>query len=339
MAANADTRSRFPAMPADDRPPRAPVLRLDLAARAAGDAPDRPCPSGAFSENTERGLRADLAVYAAWCAERGLTALPAEAMTIAAFVDAMAMVRAPATVRRYVASVAAANRTRGRVDSAREAPVQLALKRMHRRFGRRQQQARGLNWELRKRLLTAAGDRLIDHRNRALVAVAYDGMLRRSELAEVTVADLAVEDHGAATLLVRRAKTDPEGSGASLYLARDTVALVQRWLDQADITAGRLFRSVNKGGRLGVSLDPSQIPRIFKAMARTASLPPEVVDSLSGHSARIGAVQDMIASGIEIAAILHAGRWKSPAMVSRYGEQLLARQSGAAQLARLQGRE
>ena len=37
-------------------------------------------------------------------------------------------------------------------------------------------------------------------------------------------------------------------------------------------------------------------------------------------------------------AILHAGRWKSTAMVSRYGARLLARQSGAARLARLQGR-
>ena len=35
---------------------------------------------------------------------------------------------------------------------------------------------------LRERLLAAAGDRLIDDRNRALLAVAYDAMLRRTEL-------------------------------------------------------------------------------------------------------------------------------------------------------------
>ena len=37
--------------------------------------------------------------------------------------------------------------------------------------------------------------------------------------------------------------------------------------------------------------------------------------------------------------ILQAGRWKSTAMVNRYGERLLARRSGAAQLAKLQRRD
>ena len=36
----------------------------------------------------------------------------------------------------------------------------------------------------------------------------------------------------------------------------------------------------------------------------------------------------MVAAGIELPAILHAGRWKSTAMVNRYGERLLARRSG-----------
>ena len=78
---------------------------------------------------------------------------------------------------------------------------------------------------------------------------------------------------------------------------------------------------------------------ILKAMARRAGLPETVVQGLSGHSARVGAAQDMIAAGIELPAILQAGRWKSTAMVNRYGERLLARRSGAAQLARLQRRE
>ena len=62
-------------------------------------------------------------------------------------------------------------------------------------------------------------------------------------------------------------------------------------------------------------------------------------DRLSGHSTRVGAAQDMIAYGVELPAILQAGRWKSTAMVNRYGERLLAQQSGAAQLARMQSRE
>ena len=294
---------------------------------------------GAFSTNTERAVRSDLAIYAAWCAERGVKALPGTAETVAAFVDAMAESRAPATVRRYVASIAVAHRAIGRPKTVASQPVKLALRRMHRRRGRRQDQAHGLTWPLRQRLMEAAGDRPIDDRNRALLAVAYDAMLRRSELAALQVDDLLEEMHGAATLLVRRGKTDGEGAGEIVYLARDTVALVRAWLERSGITEGRLFRSVAKGGRLGDALDPSQEPRIFKAMAERAGLPEAVVRGLSGHSARVGAAQDMIAAGIELPAILQAGRWKSTAMVNRYGERLLAKKSGAAQLARLQDRE
>ena len=121
--------------------------------------------------------------------------------------------------------------------------------------------------------------------------------------------------------------------------ACDTVRLVRAWLARSGITEGRLFRSVAKSGQLGERLDPSQVPRIFKAMADRAGLPEALVQGLSGHSARVGAAQDMIAAGIELPAILQAGRWKSTAMVNRYGERLLARRSGAAQLARLQDRK
>ena len=52
---------------------------------------------GALSANTERAVRSDLSIYYAWCTERCVPTLPASAETIAAFVDAMAKVRAPAT--------------------------------------------------------------------------------------------------------------------------------------------------------------------------------------------------------------------------------------------------
>ncbi len=294
--------------------------------------------SGAFSGNTERALRSDLAIFAGWCAEHGEKALPAKPETVAAFVDAKAEVRAPATVRRYVTSIAIAHRALGLEKTLGSPPVRLALKRMHRKKGRRQDQATGLTWPLRLRLLEAAGGRLIDDRNRALLAVAYDAMLRRTELVSLQAVDLLVELQGDGSLLVRRSKTDGEGGGEIVWIGPDTVRLVRTWLGRAGISDGMLFRSVSKGGRIGERLHPCQVPRIFKGMAREAGLPEAVAGGLSGHSARVGAAQDMVAAGIELPAILHAGRWKSTAMVNRYGERLLARRSGAAQLARIQGR-
>ena len=250
----------------------------------------------------------------------------------------MACVKAPATVRRYVSSIATLHKALRQTNPLESAGVKLALQRMHRLRGRRQVQVQGLTWPLRNRMLEAAGDRRIDVRNRALLAVAYDTMLRRSELVSLEVSDLLVEVDGSATLLVRSGKTDPDGRGAMLYLARDTVQLVQAWLEASGVGEGRLFRSVRKDGTVRAKLDSSQVPRIYKRMARHAGLPDDIVDALAGHSTRIGPVQDMIACGIELPAILQSGRWKTPRMVQRYGERLLARRSGAAQLAEHQQR-
>lgn len=293
---------------------------------------------GALSDHTVRALRADLDAFASWCAGRGLLPLPARADTVAAYVDAMARARAPATVRRYVSSIVTVHRAAGEPSPLDHPSVQRALQRMRRENASRPRQALGLTWKLRRRLIEAAGDRLIDLRNRALLAAAYDAMLRRSELVALQVADMTVDRRGSASLLVRRGKNDSGGAGATLYLHRDTVALVRAWLDAGGIGSGRLFRSVTKDGAVGDSLDASQVPRIYRAMARRAGVREDMVRRISGHSPRVGAAQDMVASGIGIPAIMQAGRWKSAAMVQRYAERLLAQRNGAAQLARLQRR-
>ena len=293
---------------------------------------------GALSDHTVRALRADLGVFASWCAERGLCPLPARAGTVAAYVDAMAGARAPATVRRYVFSIVTAHRATGEHSPLEHPAVQRALQRMRRRNVGRQRQVHGLTWQLRRRLIEAAGDRLIDLRNRALLAVAYDAMLRRSELVALQVVDMKMDRGGSASLFVRLGKNDPGGAGATLYLHRDTVKLGRAWLDASGINAGRIFRSVRRDGAVGEALDASQVPRIYRAMAAHAGLPAQVVRRISGHSPRVGAAQDMIASGIGIPAIMQAGRWRSASMVQRYGERLLAQRNGAAQLARLQKR-
>ena len=293
---------------------------------------------GAFSSNTERALKADLQIFVSWCRQHVLEALPASATTLVAFIDDMARVKAPATVRRYVSSISTLHKALWQTNPMESAVVKFALQRMHRRRGRRQEQVQGLTWPLRNRLLEASGDRLIDARNRALLAVAYDTLLRRSELVSLEVSDLLVEIDGSATLLVRSSKTDADGRGAMLYIARDTVQFVKEWLERGGVSVGRLFRSVRKDGTVGEKLDPSQVPRIYKTMALRAGLPADIVVNLAGHSTRIGAVQDMIACGIELPAILQAGRWKSTRMIQRYGERLLARRSGTAQLAERQQR-
>ena len=66
---------------------------------------------GAFSSSTKRALRSDLVIYVKWL-RRARAEGPAGKAgdRCRPFVDAMAELRAPATVRRYVTSIAIAHR-------------------------------------------------------------------------------------------------------------------------------------------------------------------------------------------------------------------------------------
>ena len=291
---------------------------------------------GTLSPNTERAMRSDWRIFTTWCAERGVDALPAHPKALAAFVDALGKQRAAATVRRYLASIAAVHRAEG-LDTPRTEPVRQALRRMDRKKGRRQAQAKGLTWAWVRRMLAAGGDALTAARNRAVLAVAYDTLLRRSELVGLRVDDLVREDDGSATMLVRRTKTDPEGHGALAWIAPDSVALLDKWLTVSRVREGPMFRAL-RNGVVGGPLGACEIPRIFKEMALEAGLPRGVVKDISGHSTRVGAAQDMVSKGIGLSLIMQTGRWKNEGSVMRYAERMLAQQNGSAQLARLQRR-
>ena len=55
--------------------------------------------------------------------------------------------------------------------------------------------------------------------------------------------------------------------------------------------------------------------------------------TLSGHSIRVGATQDLLALNIDLASVMQAGRWKTSEMVARYTRRLSARRSAAVQIA------
>ena len=295
---------------------------------------------GAFAPNTVRALRADTAIFTAWCSDNGLQAMPALPGTVARFVDAMrAGGKRPATVRRYVSSIAHLHRAAELPAPTDSNPVKLALRRITMADGAAQHQADGLNRRLVDRALHTGGGTLRDLRNRALLAVAYDTLCRRSEPVALRREDLQAGPHGNGTVLVRRGKTDQEGAGTIRFLAPDTMALLGNWIATSGIGNGPLFRSVRKGDRGGDALDGGDVARLFKAMVQKAGLTPEKVARISGHRSRVGAAQDMAASDrIELPAIMQAGSRKSPQMVARYTQRQAARRSGAAKLAELQNR-
>ena len=60
-------------------------------------------------------------------------------------------------------------------------------------------------------------------------------------------------------------------------------------------------------------MSPKQIGRRVQAAAKAAGLG----EGFSGHSGRVGMAQDLAATGVELPALMTAGRWKSSRMPAR----------------------
>ena len=194
-------------------------------------------------EATLRAWRFDWTSFVAFCKPRGLLPLPASASTVAAYIEACGEAgKKPATVRRYLATIACAHRAAKLINPNTDEDVKLALKGLYNRSPKRQRQAKALGWHQIKRFLITAGDNIRAARERALIAVAYDTMARRSELVEMDVEDFSFIENGAGRVIIRGSKTDRLGQGSLAYLSPDTVEYLKAWLKVSRISSGAVFR-------------------------------------------------------------------------------------------------
>lgn len=289
---------------------------------------------GAFAENTMRAVQSDTRVFSAWCADNGHKAgPPALPETVAAFVDAQAQVKAPATVSRYVSSIDHLHRAAGVLPVGPSNVVRLALRRMRReaaKAGRSaQRQAQPLRWAEIEAALEDMGESLIDLRDAALICLAFDTLARASEVVALRVRDVHPSGKGFVAH-IGRSKTDQEGQGMVRSVSPVTYARVAAWVAAAHLDADSpLFIPLSPVSQSSAAIAPRDVSRIYKR---------RVGQAFSAHSTRVGAAVEMREHGIDTGEIAASGGWKGTAMPLRYAKEADALLSGAAKLASLQGR-
>ena len=102
-----------------------PVMNGPLAALLEWQA----LAEGAYSPNTLRAQKADGAIFQAFCESRGEPYLPADPKTIREFIDSCVNAgKKPATIKRYVATVARVHIAAGLLNPCSSEAVRLGLK-------------------------------------------------------------------------------------------------------------------------------------------------------------------------------------------------------------------
>lgn len=277
---------------------------------------------GAYAPNTIRAYKADMLEFIQHCDQTCNTALPAHPLTVSKFLQSTSTHGIKnSTIRRKVSSISAVHRLLNHIDPTKHPEVKITLRKISRQLGSRFDQAYPVTRDLLEQLLEVCKGDIRGLRNKALLLLAYDSMRRRSELVSLRIEDINWLPSQNCCILLRRSKTDQQGSGKWIHLTVETTLAIKRWLDAANLSEGLILRAIKPGGHITTSLCESRIPRIYKSLAKRASLNQEVISGISGHSMRVGGAQDLLRLGASLPQIMTKGGWSKTDTVMRYVER------------------
>ena len=259
-----------------------------------------------------------------WCAERGVAALPADPLTVCAYLTERAQAgRATGTLDMAGTVIRHVHRTTGAVDpigaeaSARSAvdcgaptaphPDASPAHSRSRRSGRSS--------------VPSTGPPPHGIRDAAIILLGYASAMRRAELVALDLAD--VEPKPAGLLLhVRRSKTDQEGHGEHVavthgqHAATDPVAALNAWRQLRGETPGALFTRI-WGSSISADRLSGHVPaRMLRARADAAGLDGT---RITAHSLRAGHATSAALAGVPLNRIAAQTRHRDfGVLVNRY---------------------
>ena len=271
---------------------------------------------GAFAKNTIRAYRSDFAQYQNWCLQNKLNPIPANAESMATYVDYLSENNKSATIRRRINSLGTVLKLSKNFDPTKQPEVVLALKRMHRKIGRAQEQATPLTKSLLNQLLNNCDNSIMGLRNQVLLRLGYETMRRRSELCAFKFEDLDQVPNGKPIIRLNFSKTDQFGTGKVLPISGELLKLLNKWKGIVG-DRGYILRSINKHGHIGNKLNPASISTTLKTLQeglkfRSNQRP------LSGHSFRVGAALDLLEQGESLEKIMLRGGWQTDSTAMKY---------------------
>jgi site-specific recombinase XerD len=270
---------------------------------------------------TQEAYGSDFRIFESWCRSRGLSALPATAESLCAFLaDQATLGKRASTLGRRLAAVRYFHRAAGYETPTSDEKVKAVLSGIRRTIGAAPVRKRAATADIVIAMSpTATSLRAL--RNRAVILLGFAGAFRRSELVALNVEDLEETPEGMLATL-RRSKTDQEGLGRRVAIPRGEiacpVAALRAWLDAAGITEGAIFRRILNKRTQRVTerrLAARNVAAIVKQGAARLGFDPS---TFGGHSLRAGFVTSAVKRGANLIKITDVTGHKSLEMLKTY---------------------
>jgi integrase/recombinase XerD len=274
---------------------------------------------GAYAPNTLKSYYSDAKSFVDWCEQRNTAPFPLMSDTIRSFIEYMQVNYSYSTIRRRLSALRRLNGLLGFEDQTFTEDVYLAIRKLKRAKCMEQRQAVGINEGLLAEMIKAQPETLVGKRNRLLLSLGYDFLARRSELVAIRSEDLTFTQDGALKGIIRRSKTDQYGRGRLVFGSERSAKLLKKWLRLKPKEIQPVFCAINHGRCLDRAICDRQVNEIIKqGLVRVKRYPRPSDLEVSGHSLRVGAAQDLLIKGHDMAAIMRAGGWSEPTTVAHY---------------------
>jgi len=271
---------------------------------------------GAYAPNTIRSYRSDYMHYATWCQKYQNNPLNIHGEQFANYILQMGENLTVATIQRRVANLNSIFNLTKSTNPTKEPVVILTIKKLRRKFGKPQQQATPLTYDILTKLKNICSNDIVGIRNRLLLQLGYETMRRRSEICQFRFEDLQHHGNHKHALLLRHSKTDQYNQGKIIPISGELSEMILSWSLAIDQDTGYILRSFKRNLSANPSLTPASINHILKDLQKQASL--NQIGELSGHSFRVGAAIDLLDKNISLEKIMLRGGWKSETSAIRY---------------------
>jgi integrase len=246
---------------------------------------------------------------------------PASSEAVASYIAECAGRLKVGSIQRRLNAIAEAHKVTGLESPTHTAMVRNTMKGIRRTMGTAPTQKTPTLIDEIRAIVDATDAGLIGARDRALILLGFAGAFRRSELTGLDITDLDFGRHGL-TVTLRRSKTDQDGAGRRVGIPYGSnpetcpVRVLQSWIEQAAISGGPLFRSINRHGQLQSGrLAGSEVARVVKKLALRAGLD---AAKFAGHSLRAGHATSAAIAGASERSIMNQTGHRSVQMVRRY---------------------
>ncbi len=277
--------------------------------------------------NTLRAYEADWLDFHEWCTHSNLPVLPAEPETIVNYINDLADNAKANTVSRRVSAISENHKAAGFEDHnpCHSSLVRNALDAIRREKGTIQRgKAPLLLEDIQDIAPYFDTSDIAGIRDKALIITGFMGAFRRSELVNIDIEDLTFSREGV-IILVHYSKGDQEGQGEYVAIPYNSdtsvcaVTALKHWINTAQLTAGPLFRPLNKNKQLRERrLTDKSVALIVKKYTALAG---RNAADFAGHSLRRGFATSAAQHDVDERSIMHQTRHKSEKMVRRYIEQ------------------